>query len=77
MIGEESRVFAFVAFDMGPTGRLLKPLGDMVFEDAVLIFAANVRIAAKCGADLNVGPCNCREEIDPRLAVLGQLLENE
>ena len=30
-----------------------------------------------CGADLNVEPCKCREEIDPRLAVLGQLLENE
>jgi len=29
-----------------------------------------------CGTDLNVGPCQCREVIDPRLAVLGQLLEN-
>ncbi|MCQ2452234.1 MAG: DUF177 domain-containing protein [Oscillospiraceae bacterium] len=34
-------------------------------------------LCSKCGADLNVGPCDCREEIDPRLAVLGQLLENE
>ena len=34
-------------------------------------------ICSKCGADLNAAPCNCREEIDPRLAVLGQLLENE
>ena len=34
-------------------------------------------LCSKCGADLNAGPCNCREEIDPRLAVLGQLLENE
>ena len=43
---------AFVAFDMGPTGRLLKPLGDLDFEEAVLIFGANARVAAKCGADL-------------------------
>jgi uncharacterized protein len=31
----------------------------------------------KCGADLNDGPCSCKAEIDPRLAVLGQLLEND
>ena len=43
---------AFVAFDMGPTGRLLKPLGDLDFEEAVEIFGANVRVAAECGADL-------------------------
>ena len=43
---------AFAAFDMGPTGRLLKPLGDLDFEEAVKIFGANVRVAAECGADL-------------------------
>lgn len=42
----------FVAFDIGPTGKLLEPLGELSFEDAIEIFAANVRIAAKCGADL-------------------------
>ena len=30
-----------------------------------------------CGSDLNNGPCSCAAPIDPRLAVLGQLLENE
>lgn len=48
----EGRDCAFVAFDMGPTGRLLKPLGDLDFEEAVEIFAANVKVAAKYGADL-------------------------
>lgn len=42
----------FIAFDMGPTGRLLEPLGDLNFEDAVELFAKNVRAANKCGADL-------------------------
>ena len=42
----------FIAFDMGPTGKLLEPLGELSFEDAVELFAANVRVAAKCGADL-------------------------
>ena len=30
-----------------------------------------------CGADLNVEPCRCKKEIDPRLAVLAQLLEQK
>lgn len=42
----------FVAFDMGPTGKLLEPLGDLAFEDAVSLFADNVRAAAEYGADL-------------------------
>ncbi|MBE6598555.1 MAG: homocysteine methyltransferase, partial [Ruminococcaceae bacterium] len=42
----------FVAFDMGPTGKLLKPLGELDFEDAVALFAANVKVAAEAGADL-------------------------
>ena len=30
-----------------------------------------------CGVDLNVEPCRCKKEIDPRLAKLAQLLEPE
>ncbi len=43
---------SFIAFDMGPTGRLLEPLGDLSFEDAVELFASNIRVAEECGADL-------------------------
>ncbi len=32
-------------------------------------------ICPRCGKNLNDGPCDCRAESDPRLAVLGQLLE--
>ncbi len=42
----------FVALDIGPTGRLLKPLGDLDFEAAVAIFAATVRLGVQYGADL-------------------------
>ena len=31
----------------------------------------------RCGADLNLGPCSCKKEVDPRLAVLAKLLEKE
>ena len=42
----------FVALDIGPTGRMLKPYGDLDFEDAVEIFAQVVRLGVKYGADL-------------------------
>ncbi|NBI67412.1 DUF177 domain-containing protein [Pseudoflavonifractor sp. 60] len=34
-------------------------------------------LCAKCGADLNPGPCGCRPDVDPRLAALAQLLDKE
>ena len=33
----------YVALDIGPSGKLLKPLGDLDFEDAVELFAKTVR----------------------------------
>ena len=42
----------FVALDIGPTGKLLKPYGDLEFEDAVEIFAETVRLGVKYGVDL-------------------------
>ena len=44
----------FVALDIGPTGKLLKPLGDLDFEDAVAVFAKTVKLGVKYGADLIV-----------------------
>ena len=31
-------------------------------------------LCPRCGADLNHGPCDCKPELDPRMAVLQQLL---
>lgn len=42
----------FVALDMGPTGKLLKPLGDLAFEDACALYGQVVRTGVKAGADL-------------------------
>ena len=42
----------FVALDIGPTGKLLKPLGDLDFEEAVCIFAKTVSLGVKYGVDL-------------------------
>ncbi len=41
-----------MALDLGPTGKLLKPLGDLEFEDAVEIYKETVSYGARAGADL-------------------------
>ncbi len=43
---------AFIALDMGPTGKLLKPLGDLDFEAAVGLYRDIARIGAGEGVDL-------------------------
>ncbi len=42
----------WVALDIGPTGRMLKPYGDLDFEDAVSVFKQTVRLGVKYGVDL-------------------------
>ena len=42
----------FVAFDMGPTGKLLEPLGDLSFDECYESFKTVAITAEKSGADL-------------------------
>ncbi|MDT2757720.1 homocysteine S-methyltransferase family protein [Enterococcus asini] len=42
----------FVAYDMGPIGALLQPLGTMSFEEAYDLFAQQAKLAEAAGADL-------------------------
>ncbi len=44
--------YKWVALDIGPTGKMLKPYGDLDFEDAVAVFAETVKLGVKYGADL-------------------------
>ena len=32
-------------------------------------------LCSRCGKNLNLGPCGCRKQLDPRFAVLEQLLD--
>ena len=50
--GEQIGKETYVALDMGPTGKLLKPMGDLDFDDAYETFAEAVRYGEKYGADL-------------------------
>lgn len=42
---------AFIMLDLGPTGKLLKPLGDLDFEDAVALYREAAEIGAAEGLD--------------------------
>ena len=43
---------SFIALDLGPTGKLLKPYGDLEFEAAVALYQEVVKTGAEAGADL-------------------------
>nr|MCR5072708.1 homocysteine S-methyltransferase family protein [Clostridiales bacterium] len=42
----------WVGLDIGPSGRMLKPYGDLDFEDAVQVFSETVKAGVRAGADL-------------------------
>ena len=42
----------YTALDIGPTGKLLKPMGDLEFEDAYQAFAKVMEYGEQAGADL-------------------------
>ncbi len=48
----ENKEEKFIALDIGPTGKLLKPLGDLDFERAVEIFKKTIQIGSCFGIDL-------------------------
>ena len=41
----------FIVFDIGPCGKLLKPMGDLDFEDAVELFKETLRIGVQQNVD--------------------------
>lgn len=48
-VARSGREDAWVAYDVGPLGKLLEPMGDLPFEEAVSIFGESIRIAADTG----------------------------
>ena len=43
---------AYAAIDLGPTGKLFEPYGDLEFDQAVEVFGEMVRAGVKAGGDL-------------------------
>ncbi len=48
----ENTAEKFIALDIGPSGKLLKPYGDLDFEDAITLFSETVKLGVKYGVDL-------------------------
>ena len=42
----------YIALDIGPTGKLLKPLGQLGFEESISIFKEIIKIGSENGVDL-------------------------
>ncbi len=49
---EQSGKEVYISYDIGPTGKLLKPMGDLDFERAYNIFKEQVLIAVENGVDM-------------------------
>jgi len=50
-IAESERTDCFIAMDLGPTGKLLEPVGDTPFDVVYNIFKETAMLGAKNGAD--------------------------
>lgn len=69
--------------DLLVVSELLFDVDPLIREDIILAMPYRFLcseeckgLCAKCGKNLNEGPCGCQKDIDPRLEVLRQLLDN-
>ena len=59
------------------TGDLARTAFILGMDTKILCSEDCKGLCPRCGADLNLGACSCKKEVDPRLAVLAKLLENK
>ena len=59
----------FIALDIGPLGKMLKPYGDFDFDEAVNCYAKTVKIGVKYGVDL-IFIETMNDSLDTKAAVL-------
>ena len=72
--GEESEAFALEG-DALDIDDLLETVFILDMDTKFLCRPDCRGLCPKCGRDLNDGPCGCGKDIDPRFAVLEQLLD--
>jgi len=62
------------SFDLGELARTV----FLLEMDTKILCSEDCKgLCPRCGADLNQGPCGCKKDVDPRLAVLAKLLEQK
>ena len=62
--------------DSADVGDVLETLFILNMDQKFLCREDCKGLCPTCGKDLNDGPCGCRQQIDPRMAVLGRLLDD-
>lgn len=77
LAGEESDEIVLLEKDELPLGDLVRETFILEMDTKHLCSEECEGLCAKCGADLNEGPCTCKPDIDPRLAALAQLLDDK
>jgi len=66
----------FLQGDKVDAGEITSTEFILDLNDTVLCTDDCMGLCQNCGADLNANPCECKKEIDPRLAILSQLLDD-
>ena len=74
---EENDEIVLLEDGMVDTGDLARTAFILDMDTKTLCSEDCKGLCPRCGADLNLGPCSCKKEADPRLAVLAKLLENK
>ena len=64
-------------FGLGGTTRIITTAFVLNMVSKFLCSSNCKGLCASCGKNVNEGPCDCKPEPDPRLAVLGQLLKDK
>lgn len=77
LAGEESDEIILLEKDELALGDLIRETFILEMDTKHLCSEECEGLCAKCGADLNGGPCGCKSDIDPRLAALAQLLDDK
>jgi len=67
----------FLQGDKIDAGEIVETEFILDMDERILCGSDCAGLCEDCGADLNSGPCSCDKKIDPRLAVLGQLLDDK
>jgi len=67
----------FLQGDTIDAGEIIETEFILDTDEVILCGVDCAGLCEGCGADLNKAPCLCKKKVDPRLAVLGQLLDND
>jgi len=65
----------FLQGDKVDAGEIVRTEFILDMDERLLCSENCAGLCEKCGSDLNEGPCSCKANIDPRLAILEQLLD--